>query len=117
MFGSRASEAGPIEELVVLEQTGSGRVQSVAFRGPGSELVLERLDIRFALRDAEGRILGSTDFDVQSSPSGGIVIHGRGFGHGAGMCQWGAIARARAGQSAEEILATYYPGAVLTRVY
>ena len=117
MFGSRASEAGPIEELVVLKQTGSGRVQSVAFRGPGSELVLERLDIRFALRDAEGRILGSTDFDVQSSPSGGIVIHGRGFGHGAGMCQWGAIARARAGQSAEEILATYYPGAVLTRVY
>ena len=117
MFGSRASETGPIEQLVVLDQTGSGRVRSVAFRGPGSDLVLERLDIRFALRDAEGRILGSTDFDVRSSPAGGIVIHGRGFGHGAGMCQWGAIARARAGQSAEEILATYYPGATLTRVY
>lgn len=117
MFGSQVSEAGPIENLVVLEQTESGRVRSVAFRGPGSELVLERLDIRFALRDAEGRILGSTDFDVQSSPGGGVLIHGRGFGHGAGMCQWGAIARARAGQSSEEILATYYPGAVLTRVY
>lgn len=117
MFASRVSEAGPIENLVVLEQTESGRVRSVALRGPGSELVLERLDIRFALRDAERRILGSTDFDVEPSPGGGVRIHGRGFGHGAGMCQWGAIARARAGQSAEEILATYYPGAALTRVY
>jgi stage II sporulation protein D len=26
------------------------------------------------------------------------------------MCQWGAIGRARAGQSARAILATYYPG-------
>jgi len=117
MFGSRASEVGPIEDMVVVEQTASGRVRTVAFRGPGSELVLERLDIRFALRDAEGRILGSTDFDVRPSSDGGVLIDGRGFGHGAGMCQWGAIARARAGQSSEEILETYYPGAALTRVY
>jgi stage II sporulation protein D len=30
------------------------------------------------------------------------------------MCQWGAIGRARAGQTARTILATYYPGTVVT---
>jgi len=35
---------------------------------------------------------------------------GAGWGHGVGMCQWGAEGRARAGQSATEILQAYYPG-------
>ncbi len=34
-------------------------------------------------------------------------------GHGIGLCQWGARGRARAGQTAEEILAAYYPGAMV----
>ncbi len=117
MFGAPAGSIGPIEGVQVQGHTQSGRVRSVAFQGPGTELVLERLDIRFALRDEEGRILGSTDFDVIPTPGGGIEIQGRGYGHGAGMCQWGAIARARAGQSAAEILAAYYPGARLSEVY
>ena len=114
---ARPSTIGRLEGMAVVGHTGSGRVRAVAFRGPVADLVLDRLDIRFALRDEEGRILGSTDFDLQSDAAGGIRIQGRGFGHGAGMCQWGAIARARAGQTAEEILAVYYPGATLVRVY
>ena len=39
-----------------------------------------------------------------------LVVKGNGYGHGIGMCQWGAIGRARAGQSVRYILATYYPG-------
>jgi stage II sporulation protein D len=117
MFGERPSAIGTISELSILRRTESGRVGTLAIRGPESELVLDRLDIRFALRDGEGRILGSTDFDLQAQSDGGVRIEGRGFGHGAGMCQWGAIARSRAGQTMEEILATYYPGAALTRVY
>jgi stage II sporulation protein D len=117
MFGTESALIGPIEELVITGHTESGRVRSLAFRGPASELVLERLDIRFALRDEDGRILGSTDFDLVPTGDGRTKISGRGYGHGAGMCQWGAIARARAGQSAEQILAVYYPGATLSRIY
>ncbi len=116
MFDAQPNSLGPIESVRVLEHTESGRVRSVAFFGPGVDLVVQRLDIRFALRDAEGRILGSTDFDVV--PDGdGFELHGRGFGHGAGMCQWGAIGRARAGQTSGEILSAYYPGSRLTHVY
>jgi stage II sporulation protein D len=35
---------------------------------------------------------------------------GSGFGHGVGLCQVGAAARARRGDSLERILAVYYPG-------
>ncbi len=117
MFGEEPAALGPIEGFRVMDHTESGRVRSVAFYGPGAELVLERLDIRFALRDPDGRILGSTDFNIVPEGGSGYEIHGRGFGHGAGMCQWGAIGRARAGQTSEEILGVYYPGTRLSKVY
>jgi stage II sporulation protein D len=42
-----------------------------------------------------------------------VTIHGRGYGHGVGMNQYGARGRALAGQSSTEILAHYYQGATL----
>jgi SpoIID/LytB domain protein len=54
--------------------------------------------------------------DVEVAIQGGTAtITGRGFGHGVGMCQYGAEGLARQGRSAEQILTHYYPGAQLTR--
>ncbi len=56
--------------------------------------------------------------DVDVTVAGGrVVIEGRGFGHGVGMCQFGAEGLARQGFPAEEILRRYYPGAGLERAY
>ncbi|MCU0286451.1 MAG: SpoIID/LytB domain-containing protein [Acidobacteria bacterium] len=38
---------------------------------------------------------------------------GRGLGHGVGLCQYGACSLAQGGKDYREILATYFPGAVL----
>ena len=77
-------------------------------------------DIRFVLRDPKGVILNSTYFAFTTETSGGEVsrlnINGRGYGHGIGMCQWGAIGRARAGQNYRTILETYYPGTTIGRI-
>lgn len=116
-YGVDAAEIGRIDSLRVLSRTPSGRVAEVAFQGPDGEYVLSRLDIRVALADSAGRILYSTDFEFRPGPGGGVEIEGRGYGHGAGMCQWGAIGRARAGQSAEEILRHYYAGAAIENAY
>ncbi len=116
-FGVQGSELGELEDLEVVERTESGRVRELAFHGSSFELVLSRLDIRLALRDADGRILNSTRFEVTRSPDGLVELVGRGYGHGAGMCQWGAIGRARAGHSYDRILQVYYPGTELVRVY
>ncbi|HWC09689.1 MAG TPA: SpoIID/LytB domain-containing protein, partial [Acidimicrobiales bacterium] len=90
----------------------------------------------FAVRDANGvateHRAGAEDFRARANgslgappgrsiaiPSAGYsletagnnaVIEGRGLGHGIGMSQWGAKAKAQRGASAADILAAYYGG-------
>ena len=45
-----------------------------------------------------------------------VTFHGRGYGHGVGLSQYGARGRARAGEDAVTILAHYYQGATLTSI-
>ncbi len=117
-FGVQESELPEIDRLEVRSRTRSGRVEALAFVGPGLDAELTRLDIRLTLRDAADRILNSTDFEVADGDDPErIRLHGRGYGHGAGMCQFGALGRARAGQGYSEILGTYYVGAELVSAY
>ena len=44
-----------------------------------------------------------------------FVFYGRGWGHGVGMCQWGSLAMAEQGWTAENILMHYYPGTVIKK--
>ena len=53
--------------------------------------------------------------EVISEENGYFVFHGRGWGHGVGLSQWGAMAMARAGWTAERILEYYYPGTTVKR--
>jgi stage II sporulation protein D len=63
---------------------------------------LSRLRQHFALR--------STFFNVSLSGDN-LYLSGRGYGHGVGLCQEGAMERARHGHSREQILKFYYKGA------
>lgn len=47
----------------------------------------------------------------------GFVFVGRGWGHGVGMCQYGAYGLAKQGLNVEQILKTYYSGIELTKLY
>ncbi len=57
----------------------------------------------------------SGDVDVKIA-DGRVSISGRGFGHGVGMCQFGAEGYARQGWSAEQILAHFYPNADIINI-
>jgi len=46
-----------------------------------------------------------------------VTINGRGYGHGVGLCQFGAEGLARKGASARSILKHYYTGAELKVLY
>jgi stage II sporulation protein D len=100
--------------------TASGWVRALVVTTDRGRYVLRGNDMRFVLRDAGGAILGSTYFSLENEMAGGtlsrLTLLGAGFGHGVGMCQWGAIGRARAGQNVETILGTYYPGTRVERV-
>jgi len=42
-----------------------------------------------------------------------IIFQGKGYGHGVGLSQWGALEMAKQGQSYHNILSHYYPGTIL----
>jgi len=69
-------------------------------------------DFRLAVGRALGwnRIL-STWFEV-SRQDGQFLFHGRGSGHGVGLCQAGAAAMGALGRDSSQILAQYFPGAI-----
>ena len=77
---------------------------------------LEAENLRLAI-DPSGRVLKSAAFTVRMEGTVFVFENGRGFGHGVGMCQYGALGMARDGKSAAEILAWYYPGARQVRLY
>jgi SpoIID/LytB domain protein len=56
-----------------------------------------------------GSVLGTASAAAGPTPvAGSVTFHGRGYGHGVGLSQYGARGRALAGQSASVILAHYY---------
>lgn len=86
----------------------SGRASLVLLNGARAPLVRGE-DLRTAVSTALGpRSLRSSRFDVRREGET-FVFSGQGYGHGVGLCQAGAAARAAAGESAENILAFYYP--------
>jgi stage II sporulation protein D len=111
---------GHITDVREEGRTASGRLAALTVETDSGSYRLRGNDIRFVLRDPKGAILNSTYFDFTREISGGEVsrlhISGRGYGHGIGMCQWGAIGRARAGQNYRTILETYYTGTTIGRI-
>lgn len=96
--------------ITVLEKDSSGRNRIVRIDAPETSFILIGDAIRRGIRRPNGSALRSTMFDVFCD-TGIIRLIGGGWGHGIGMCQMGAIGRARAGHDYRSILLHYYPGA------
>ena len=103
---------GPVRGIEVTNRGVSGRARAVVVTGADGHSVVEgELRIRRLLSN-----LPSAMFVVDRD-AGGLVMRGGGWGHGVGMCQWGAIARAEAGQDYRAILRAYYVGAAVAKIY
>jgi stage II sporulation protein D len=62
-------------------------------------------------------ILKSSFVEVRVAGDDVWLTDGRGFGHGVGLCQFGAQSLAQRGQGWQAILDYYYPGAEIDRAY
>ena len=111
-FKERGVDFGSIENLEVVGRGPSGRAINI-------RLTTEKgtIDLNATLiRDAFGvDLIRSTLFEIKKTATG-FRIDGKGWGHGVGMCQSGAIGRARAGQNYLQILGVYYRGVELVTV-
>lgn len=110
-----------IEDMDVVSRTESGRVRALRIDTDAGTFTVGRDRVRWILVPARGGSLNSSKFGIRLERSGGrvtqIVAEGGGWGHGIGMCQVGAMGRARAGQDYRTILGAYYPGTRLERMY
>lgn len=98
---------GAVTALDVAERTPSLRAVWVTVQGTRGVARLRGNDLR---RIVGYDALKSTLFAASVD---GDTVHfaGRGYGHGVGMCQWGAKGMAEQGYTARQILDYYYPGA------
>jgi stage II sporulation protein D (peptidoglycan lytic transglycosylase) len=114
-----------IQRISAMELTGrteSGRARGLRIDTDQGSHTIAGDSIRWVLRADSTRSLNSALLlTFKPEVSGGEVtqleVHGAGWGHGIGMCQVGAIGRARAGQRYREILTAYYSDTQIERAY
>jgi stage II sporulation protein D len=101
---------GSVTAIDVTERTPSLRAAAVTVHGTRGSVRLRGNDFR--------RMIG---YDTFKSTLFAVAVDaqwarfsGRGYGHGVGMCQWGAKGMAEQGHTARQILEFYYPGTVLS---
>ena len=108
---------GTVEELQPVERGASGRIVRLRIEGTHcTEIVGKELEIRRWLSPSH---LYSSAFVVDKNVVGGkvqFVLKGAGWGHGVGLCQIGAAVMGAKGYGFKEILAHYYPGALLEEI-
>jgi len=103
---------GTLHSVAVLHRTPSGRAEFLRLSG-SSDVTVSALTFRAAIGHNIGwDRLKSNLYDV-SDRGNMIAFHGRGSGHGVGLCQVGAEIMGEEGHSYREILAFYYPGTKL----
>lgn len=110
-----------ITDVTVSRTTRSGRVGELRIVFERGDIRIPGPDVRSVLRPDADRLLSSAAFQLTVTKAGGqvtrLVAAGAGSGHAVGMCQWGAIGRARAGQDYRSILNTYFPGTKIEKIY
>jgi stage II sporulation protein D len=102
-----------IQGVAVQSRTQGGRAQMLELATSSGKRPLLAVELRQLVGYTR---LPSLRFDV-TLENGVAVFRGKGSGHGVGLCQWGARGRALGGASYREILAHYYPGAEIRRMY
>jgi len=115
---------GRITDVVIDEHTPGGRVRTLIVKTTDDSYQFKKDRIRWVIGRTSNPdlILPSDRFDVliDRDVSGELVavtFKGRGYGHGVGMCQCGAIGLARQGWTFDTIIRHYFTGVDLKQVY
>lgn len=96
----------------ILRRDEAERILELEVKGKNKNIRLDGNKFRLLLGP---NVIKSANFQVNIRGRY-VTFHGKGWGHGIGMCQWGAYGMARERWKAEEILDYYYPGAEISRV-
>ncbi len=106
---------GTVSRMAVASRSkDSHRARELKFTGSDGEATVPGADFRIAIGPQDMRSIWLTDIKHEAD---GITLEGRGFGHGVGLCQWGAHALAKKGKKPEEIIKHYYPEVKIEKLW
>jgi len=110
--------SGRLRRIRVLDRFPSGRINSCRLEGKKGYFESRSDHLRFVLRrtSGSGGLLRSSNFTIVENGPRRFTLHGKGYGHGVGMCQMGAVGRARSGQSYDQILRAYFSGTEISTI-
>jgi stage II sporulation protein D len=122
VLGVKEKGWGRLRGLTLAKRSESDRAEEVKIEFEHASFTVGRDAVRWVLRRTKGGGLRSALIrKITVERAGGRVqrvkVEGGGFGHGVGMCQFGALGMARAGYDYPTILHHYYPGVRLLRAY
>ncbi len=106
----KGKDPGSIKGFKIEKRDKSERVKEVVVNAKEGDFRIKGTTIRKLLG------LKSRYFFVKSSGQF-VYIEGRGWGHGVGMCSWGAIGMSKKGKNFQQILKYYYKGININRLY
>jgi len=104
-----------IEWIRITKRTRTNRVRVIEINTDIGKFYLEKDQIRRLFSDYRGS-LKSLMFQIKVKSSQ-IVVSGKGYGHGVGMCQYGAMEMAKERYSYRRILSHYYKGVRLKKLW
>ncbi len=113
-LGSLLGVRGPISKTRIKSRTDAGTARKIELRSAKSSTSLSAAHLRKKLGY---QTMPSPRIDAIRSSLNKVHIRGRGFGHGLGLCQWGAKGLAEANKTYHEILDHYYTGTRTQRLY
>lgn len=100
-------------KAVEITQKQGVRAKSLAFIGR-KNLTVKAHDFRMKISAMKVKSTYITGIKINGS---NLDIHGQGFGHGVGMCQYGAKEMAAQGNNFKNILSYYYQNISLQKIY
>jgi stage II sporulation protein D len=102
-----------LNRISIAGRTAGGRASELVLSGSSGSVRIAASSFRFAIgRDLGWNTIRSDNYTVHTE-GGRAVFEGSGSGHGVGLCQKGADQMGNAGKTYREILAYYFPGAVI----
>ena len=109
-LGEGGYKVSDIKNITILDRNASGRIGNIKITCPSKDLKIAAKDFRNIVGP---NFIRSTNFDVAIFAED-VVFEGLGWGHGVGLCQWGAYFMAKQGFSYQDILKAYYPGSEIS---
>ena len=105
-------ECADIRDIIILNRDASGRIRDLNIETTNKDIKISAKQFRNIFGP---NIIRSTNFNVHIAGND-AVFEGFGWGHGVGMCQWGAYFMAKQGYNYDEILKYYYPQAEISSI-